>query len=783
MIGMGPEARIKLEELSTDVFRVKGLEFTIGKIIEEWEEAPGPTPMPAIETLREWDLKLLKKYRPFYMPFCDLCCLCTMGKCDLTRSKRGACGIDIATHQSRFDLIIASIGVAAHCTHARELVNFLIERYGRDHPIDVGGANVELEAPNLRLITGIKPTKLGDLEHALEYCESQIVQLLSSTHTGQEGDDLDYESKIFHAGMLDHLALEIADIAQISTYNFPKADPEAPLAEIGMGSVDPSKPVILVIGHNAPSAIEIANHLKKEGLEDKVELCGLCCTAHEASRHQSKVKIVGPLSWQLRFIRSGIPDIIVIDMQCIRTDTPVEARKIKAPLITTSSQDIQGLPNLTQTPVDEVVKGIVDGRWTGAFISDPDKTGEVVTRLVMEIAPRRKKFKTIPSEEEIIEASKKCTLCDLCRRACPNDLLIPEALATAGRGNLQRLAELYDSCIGCGRCETACPLTLLPFTYMLGASRLKISSEKSKIRVGRGAIQDIEIRRVGYPIVVGEIPGVVAFVGCSNYRDNWMAVGEMVDEFARRRYILTTSGCAAMAIALNRNEDGAGPYEKYFGVFDAGGLVNVGSCVASSHISGAAIKIASIFAKRKLRANYEEIADYIHNRVGAVGVAWGAYSQKAFAIAAGFWRLGIPVIVGPHGAKYRRMLLGRKDRDEDWHAIDARTGKQVYVGPTPEHLFCVAETKEEAMVLIPKLCMRPSDTPKGRSIKLTNYIDLHRRLCGVMPDDIHLFIRTTSDIPITMKDEIMEFLEQKGWKEREVPDPTLLPKLVKVRKG
>jgi acetyl-CoA decarbonylase/synthase complex subunit alpha len=97
----------------------------------------------------------------------------------------------------------------------------------------------------------------------------------------------------------------------------------------------------------------------------------------------------------------------------------------------------------------------------------------------------------------------------------------------------------------------------------------------------------------------------------------------MVNEFAKRRYISTTSGCAAMAIALNRDEGGTGPYEKYSGAFEAGGLVNVGSCVANSHISGAAIKIASIFAKRKLRSNYEEIADYIHNRVGAVGVVWG----------------------------------------------------------------------------------------------------------------------------------------------------------------
>ena len=62
---MGSKARIKLDELETGLVRAKGLELTIGKIIEEWEEEAGPTPMPEIGALREWDLKLLNKYKPF----------------------------------------------------------------------------------------------------------------------------------------------------------------------------------------------------------------------------------------------------------------------------------------------------------------------------------------------------------------------------------------------------------------------------------------------------------------------------------------------------------------------------------------------------------------------------------------------------------------------------------------------------------------------------------------------------------------------------------------------
>jgi hypothetical protein len=32
-----------------------------------------------------------------------------------------------------------------------------------------------------------------------------------------------------------------------------------------------------------------------------------------------------------------------------------------------------------------------------------------------------------------------------------------------------------------------------------------------------------------------------------------------------------------------------------------------------------------------------------------------------------------------------------------------------------------------------------------------------------------------------MKEEIMKILKEKGWKERPIPDPTLLPRLIRKR--
>jgi anaerobic carbon-monoxide dehydrogenase, CODH/ACS complex subunit alpha len=76
------------------------------------------------------------------------------------------------------------------------------------------------------------------LEEALDYAEQQITQCLAVAHTGQEASNLDFESKAFHVGMIDHLGMEIGDIAQVSALDFPKADPEAPLIQMGIGTVD-----------------------------------------------------------------------------------------------------------------------------------------------------------------------------------------------------------------------------------------------------------------------------------------------------------------------------------------------------------------------------------------------------------------------------------------------------------------------------------------------------------------------------------------------------------------
>jgi acetyl-CoA decarbonylase/synthase complex subunit alpha len=659
------------------------------------------------------------------------------------------------------------MGMSAHGGHARHVLEYLIEKHGRDYKINLGD-EVLVEAPHIRLILGLKPETLGDLEKAMDYAEGQLIHTVSALHTGNEGSNLDYESKALHISMMDLLVMEIADIAQIVGFGYPSSVADTPLVGLGWGAVDKAKPVVCLIGHNPVTAIPIVDYINEHGLQDKVEVAGICCTALEVTRYSKRAKVIGPLSRQLFFVRTGIADVIVTDEQCIRTDTSQEAAKVGTALIATSDKACYGLEDYSKKEPDEIIKEMA-GHDNQALILDPEKAAEVAVKLALELAPKRSKV--LVTEDQVPEMAKDHKLCNMCSQVCPNLLPVGDAIEAAKNGDLQPLREVFNRCIGCGKCAQECPRHV-PIINMMQAAT---GWEEFNVRSGRGPITDTEIRKVGAPIVLGTIPGIIAIVGCSNYPEEYTEIVEIAEEFAKRKYIVVLSGCSAMAAGMVKDKEGKTLYEKYSPNFEAGGVLNVGSCVANAHITGAAIKVANIFATLPLRGNYEVIADYILNRVGACGLAWGAYSQKAASIATGCNRLGIPVVLGPHSAKYRRLFMGRKEED-DWTVMDGREKTLVNTEePSPEHLITVVESKERAIVTMAKLCIRKNDTPQGRQLKLTHYIQLHKQYLGTLPDDLHLFIRKTSDIPIFFKKEVMPYLEKVGWKEKPVLTlPTLI---------
>ncbi|HSW10977.1 MAG TPA: CO dehydrogenase/acetyl-CoA synthase complex subunit alpha [Bacillota bacterium] len=740
---------------------------TIIRAEDDWEPI-GPTPMPSVTDLRNWDLRLLDTYEPFYAPFCDLCCLCTYGKCDLTADRKGACGLNMASQQARMILLKCLMGTAAHGAHARHMIDFLIEKHGPEHPIDLGG-QVNVESPIIRTVLGLKPRTLADLRKAVEYVEGEVIHLLSATHTGQEGDHRDFESKAFHAGMIDHVALEAADIAQIVGFGYPTSVADTPLVEIGWGAIDKTKPVIVVIGHNAITSNAIVDYLKEKGLYDQVEVAGICCTALDVTRYASFAKVVGPLSQQRFFLKTGIADVIVTDEQCVLTDIPELAKQTGSALIACSDKICYGLPNCSEEETEAVLARVLE-QGEGVLLLEPKKAAEVAVKAALALAPRRDK--SLLTAEEAAKLAAKCRgACEMCNQVCPNLLTVSAAVNAMRQGDAGPIGALFLRCIGCGACEQACPHHI-PVQRLMQAGAVQ---EKYKLRSGRGPIHDVEIRKVGSPIVLGTIPGVVLFAGCSNFPEDIDDVAWLAEELARRKYIVTLSGCSAMAAAMHKDAEGKTIYEKYTPEFDAGCIVNVGSCVANAHVVGAAIKIANIFACLPNRANFELMADYILNRVGACGVVWGPYSQKALTIGTGAVRWGIPVVLGPHGSKYSRLFMSKKEHG-DWRVMDGRTQQLVDTAePTPEHMMIAVESKERALMTIIKQCFRRNDTPPGRAIKLNSYISVAKQVLNSLPDDLQNFVRTERDIPIVYKREVLAYLKEVGWQ----PKPTLsLPTVI-----
>lgn len=772
--------RLKLERLESKGFTVEGLDLTIREILDEtavWEPL-GPLPFPDMIALRDWDFRLMKRYRPQYYPVCESCCFCGYGKCDLQEGKEGACGIKLHEQVARKNYMRATWGLGAHAAHARHILNELIDMYGPDKPLDMG-TYVDVEAPNIRTVCGIKPETLADLQGVLDYVEEEFMQMVSALHTGQEGNNLDFESKALNAGMLDHVGMEAADIAQIACYDMPRGDPGAHLVDIGMGTMDPEKPCILCYGHNVVGAADVIRYIEENDLWDEIDVGGICCTAHDMSRRSEKVNIVGGLSSALKFIRTGVPDVVITDEQCVRADTFEEATKVGSKVIATSAKICYGLPNRSDDPADEIVEDLVNGQ-DGALIVDLEKVGEVATKVAQQISSDRRAIKAIPTKDEFEEEIDKCTQCGNCRRNCPNDYPLDEAMKSAQEGDYSRLIHIFSElCLGCGRCEEKCPKGVKVFGIMEKAAEKKIKEEKYRIRSGRGPIRDVEIRNVGSPIVLGEIPGVIALVGCPNYPGSKEPIYRTAKELASRNYIVVASGCHAMDMSYFTDDEGKTIWEQFPGDFDGGGVCNVGSCVANSHITGAAIKIANIFARLPLRANYKEIADYILNRVGACGISWGAYSQKAVSIANGAQRLGIPVIFGPRSSLYGRSMLGRRDREEDWIVRNKRNLEEKgRISPGPEHLCYYAESPDEMIVKAVKLCIRPNDTDVGRQIKLSHYIDLYSKYFDEKyPPDLYMYVRRERDVPIKHRTEVMEMLEEdERWEDGKygTDQPTIL---------
>ena len=211
--------------------------------------------------------------------------------------------------------------------------------------------------PITEIVYGSRPAHLKDLPPVLGYIESQIVRLLASAHFGGESSSLDLESKILHAGTMDILSMEIAEVAQISGHNFPKGDAETPVVLIGNPGTSGNKPVILCVGHHSDVGLRVMDRIDKTCPDNDIEVAALCCTAHDMVRgkgaNANTLTIIGNIREQLSFARSGCADIVVADQQCIRHDLLSE-RKTGAFLYQRGDQTSADLPDETDMEMQEL---------------------------------------------------------------------------------------------------------------------------------------------------------------------------------------------------------------------------------------------------------------------------------------------------------------------------------------------------------------------------------------------------------------------------------------------
>ena len=105
---------------------------------------------------------------------------------------------------------------------------------------------------------------------------------------------------------------------------------------------------------------------------------------------------MGPISKQLKFVRSGVADVVVVDEQCVRTDVLQEARKNKAVVLATTDKICLGLPDKTDEDPDKIVSQLLNDEIEGALILDPEKVGEVAVKAARKLSGERKNLKMLP---------------------------------------------------------------------------------------------------------------------------------------------------------------------------------------------------------------------------------------------------------------------------------------------------------------------------------------------------------------------------------------------------
>ncbi len=247
----------------------------------------------------------------------------------------------------------------------------------------------------------------------------------------------------------------------------------------GLGSIEKEKPVIAFVGDNFLPAWSAINYLKERELTEKIEVCGLGSVALDIARFYDRVRVIGTMVNAGKLIRQGFADVIVASTGCVPLDILGEAKRVESKVIWVSPQPIGGLTDRTDDPIEEVVNDLISGL-DAVWVRDIDKVGEIATRVAQKL---KRKGDCLLSEKKAKEGAKRCKEdCDLCFNACPNSLLIGQAMRKVPKEGVSALDQVEKGCYFCGKCDTACPENIPIRDLITATLGMRAPDEKFKMR-------------------------------------------------------------------------------------------------------------------------------------------------------------------------------------------------------------------------------------------------------------------------------------------------------------
>ncbi len=728
----------EIENIATDILQEMG-----ERRLKQWK--PKLNIFAHASDIAEWDNVLLNRYCPVYA--------------NIKKEYGSDSGLQDAYK-----------GLSRQLAFARDLLDFAIKLFGRDKEIDLG-RSITYPTLNTSMLTGFYGKNLEDMDRALSYAESQLSELLISDYSATEKE---IEEKTLHAGSLIFLAMEITESIKMCCFNFFNAGRHAATeysdfppveTEVGIGAVDTTKPVVVFIGNNFLPAWFAIEHIRKEGLGDAIEICGVGAVGHDIPRFYKRGKVLTSGIKARKVFRTGIPDVVVVSDLCFEFDILAEAKRVDAKVVVHRYKVGNEFEDRSEDSVSDILHDIVENDLPGVQLTIPEKAGVLAVKLAMEIKKKgKRKGNYLLSEERLKEEASRCKLCDTCFEVCPSRL----ALSKAIKEGVKALADIYDNCIFCGECERACPEGIPIVDLITSAASIagKLREDNYLMRAGRGPMSELEWRDLTFGIILGgNGPGMINIIGCGNYPGSEREVAEIARYFLERNALVTLSGCVAAEVAKYFDaEEKKYLFEQYIAAGVLKGLVNFGGCTAISHVPSAVYRGALVGSGYVPKANWTQIADYLYARLPVVVIMWGAGSEEMYSVASGLVRSGIPVVVGPSGFKFKRFLMGDKYDRSKWWMYDGVGGEKKEVEPCPTHMLVPVETKEEAIAMSAKLLHRPLALRDPRLASLEAENEAHKIFFDEYPDDWHLYVRSEQELHVMRKVELLRKLEKEhGW--------------------